>query len=110
MPAEWEARPGTQYFNWGYTDALSMAQWTGGVWNGNIPSQDPSFMSRLHARPGDFALVIPGLLGIEAATLLPSHSPVMPATVDPLGNHTLIATDTIDNHAALEDIRRRLTQ
>lgn len=110
MPTEWAADPGTQYFHWGYTDALSMAQWTGTVWNTKIPSLESSFTSRLYGREGDFTMIFPGITGIEAALLVPSHSPFLAATVDPLGNHNLIAKDTIENHTALEDIRRELTQ
>ncbi|SIR46989.1 hypothetical protein [Microbacterium sp. RURRCA19A] len=108
MPSGWAPSVDTRYFHWSYADALSMAQSTGLVWDGRIPEIDSAFTTRVYGKSGDFSLYLPGLLGAEAAIFLPGHSDTIPATIDPIGNHNLIASDQVDNQRALNDILREV--
>ncbi|MCC4906898.1 hypothetical protein [Microbacterium sp. cx-59] len=47
IPNGWEEASGTTYDNWGYRDALTMAQQTGLVWDGNVPGNNPAFESHV---------------------------------------------------------------
>ncbi len=100
MPHDWKAQPGTSYYHWSYTDALSMAQSTGAVWDGKIPLTSPDFTSHVYSRDGDFTLYLPNDTG--AITDTPPTE--IPASWDALGNHNLIASDSPENQRVLGDI------
>ena len=106
MPSEWTADPGTAYYHWSYTDAISMGQDTGLVTYDKVPSSDPAFTSHIYHRDGDFDLYLPGTSapgGYSTAQSVPVHS-----TTDLVANHNLIATDRPANQSALDDIRNAM--
>jgi hypothetical protein len=105
MPSAWSADADTSYHHWAYTDALTMAQETGAVWDGNIPVRDPAFQSTVYESDGDFTLYLP--TGAPHGTVSPySEPPSMPASTQALDNHNRIARDSEDNQSALRDILR----
>jgi hypothetical protein len=106
MPSGWDNSSATEYYHWAYTDALTMAQETGVVWDGDIPARDSAFSSTVYSREGDFDLYLPGSASPNGATVSPPIS--IPATTQPVDNHNLIASDRADNQAALRDILREL--
>lgn len=108
MPRGWTSSPDTEYFHWGYTDALSIAQGTGTVWDGRIPTRDAAFASHVYGRDGDFTLYLPAGTSPGAVVVSPEPPPSVPLTTAPIANHNLIASDDPDNKTALRDIRREL--
>jgi hypothetical protein len=106
MPADWSANPNTSYHHWAYTDALTMAQETGAVWDGNIPARDPAFESEVFARDSDFDMRVPtapmpGTYGADPPLTIP-------ATSTPVESHNLIGSDEYENQRALREILRRV--
>jgi hypothetical protein len=101
MPSGWTPHPGTTYEHFSYTDALSMAQASGQVWEGRNPGRHPAFTSHIYAHEGDYTVKItspvPGVPDAE-----------IPANRDPIATHNLIATDDPANEPALLEIRRSL--
>nr|WP_307333858.1 hypothetical protein [Microbacterium sp. SORGH_AS_1204] len=108
MPSGWTPNADTRYFHWGYTDALSIAQGTGVVWDGHIPTRDSSFSSHLYSREGDFPLYLPSGIGSDATVFSAQPPPSIPLTTRPLENHNLIASQDAENQSALEDIYREV--
>lgn len=105
LPAGWEETDGTTYDHWAYTDALTMAQETGFVWNGNIPANDPAFDSQVYDREGDFSMQVvnPTSPGVHAGS---TPTLTFEASTNALDNHNLIASSRGDNQSALRDILR----
>ncbi|KIC57920.1 hypothetical protein [Microbacterium hominis] len=97
MPAAWRPEQGTDYEHWSYTDALSMAQATGWVWEGNNPISNPAFTSHIFPHDGDFTMRVPMSLATGGIV---DHVD-LPATTDPLGSHNLVASDSPQNVAVL---------
>ncbi|MGN7187839.1 hypothetical protein [Microbacterium enclense] len=108
MPSGWVHNTDTRYFHWGYTDALSIAQGAGVVWDGRIPTRDSSFSSHLYGRDGDFTLYLPSGAGSDAAVFSTRPPLSIPLTTTPLENHNLLASDQAENQRALRDIAREL--
>ena len=110
MPSSWTPSPDSEYFHWGYTDALSIAQETGAVWDGRIPANDSSFTSHIFGRQGDFSLYLPSGSPPGTAVISPQPPPSIPMTTRPIENHNLIASDSIENREVLRDILKELRQ
>lgn len=108
MPPGWTASPGTDYSHWGYTDALSIVQGTGAVWDGSIPTRDAAFSSHVYGRDGDFTLYLPAATTPGAVVISPEPPPSVQLTTAPFANHNLIASDNPDNQTALHDIQREI--
>ncbi|MFJ4159422.1 putative T7SS-secreted protein [Microbacterium testaceum] len=109
MPPGWVPAPDTSYDHWGYTDALSMAQQLGVVWDGQNPNSNAAFDSHVYARDGDFALPI-GDPTVPQVYGMGTEQPTFRGSLSPAENHNLIASDSLDNYQALEDIRRKVSQ
>lgn len=108
MPSEWASGPDTEYYHWAYTDALSIAQETGTVWGGHIPTRDRAFDSHVYGREGDFSLYLPTGTTAGAIVISPEPPPTLPLTTTPIDNHNLIASDDPDNQTTLFDILREI--
>lgn len=108
MPSGWTSSPDTEYFHWAYTDALSIVQGTGTVWDGHIPTRDPAFDSHLYGREGDFSIYLPNGTTAGAIVISPEPPPKLPLTTTPIDNHNLIASDNPDNQTTLFDILREI--
>ena len=107
MPSSWVPQAGTEYFHWSYTDALSIVQGTGAVWEGRVPIRDPAFTAHIYAREGDFQLYVP--TGASPGAVVAPESPLpIPLTTSPMKNHNLIASDNPDNQIALNDMLREV--
>lgn len=109
MPPGWAPAPGTSYNHWGYTDALSMAQQLGVVWDGQNPNTNAAFDSHVYARDGDFVVPIgdpeaPRVDGVG------TEQPAFRGSLSPVENHNLIASGRAENQQALEDILRKVNQ
>ena len=78
----WTPHPETKYSSYTYPDILLTAELSGAVGE-NYPMKEPAFEKHVYSPPG----------GIDLAD---AYS---------IGNHSLIATTSPDNEAALEDIR-----
>lgn len=103
MPEQWDNDRDTDYYHWAYTDALTMAQETGAVWDGNIPARESAFASRVFEREGDFTLYLPSSTAPGGVPTSPP--PSMPASTTAFDNHNLIASDRTENQRALEAIQ-----
>lgn len=106
MPSGWEPREGTAYYHWAYTDALTMFQSTGAVWDGKVPVNEPEFTSRIYEREGDFDLYFPS--PAPPGGFSPAPPPSIDASENALDNHNMIASDHVDNELALDDMRRAM--
>jgi len=92
LPENWQPDPATEYHHWSYIDALGVAQSTGIVWGGKIPSSEPAFDSHMYLRADE-----PGAW-------------VFPEIGDRLiGNHDLIAADVPDNRRMLRNLQQAIT-
>lgn len=109
MPPGWAPAPDTSYNHWGYTDALSMAQQLGVVWDGQNPTSHAAFDSHVYARDGDFGLPI-GEPAVPQVYGLDTRQTTFDASLSPVENHNLIASDRSDNYEALEEILRKVSQ
>ncbi len=109
MPPGWAPAPDTSYEHWGYTDALSMAQQLGVVWDGQNPNTNAAFDSHVYARDGDFALPI-GDPSVPQVYGMGTEPPTFRGSLSPAENHNLIASDRSDNQRALRDILREVRQ
>lgn len=109
MPPGWGPAPGTAYSHWGYTDALSMAQQLGVVWDGQNPNTSPAFDSHVYAREGDFEVPI-GDPEVPQVYGMGTEQPTFRGSLSPVENHNLIASDREENQQALEDILRKVNQ
>lgn len=103
VPREWVANADTRYLHWSYNDAVSMAQSSHLVWAGNVPSTNAAFDSRQYARAGDFEIYLPSPTSGGATVFSPQMPTSIPATLRPLENHNLIASDSTANHRVLRD-------
>lgn len=79
MPSGWTSSPDTEYFHWAYTDALSIAQETGTVWDGRIPTRDAAFDLHVYGRDGDFSLYLPNGTTAGAIAISPERPPSLPS-------------------------------
>ncbi|WP_279365567.1 hypothetical protein [Microbacterium testaceum] len=109
MPPGWAPAPGTSYSHWGYTDALSMAQQLGVVWDGQNPNTNAAFDSHVYAREGDFEVPI-GDPEVPQVYGMGTEQPTFRGSLSPVENHNLIASDRAENLQALEDILRKVNQ
>lgn len=110
MPSTWDAQPGTRYSHYAYRDALTMAQQTGQVWEGNNPGTSSDFEQHQYATPKDVTVVTPPIIdpftaGIPRTLVAPV---VIPATTDPIGNHDLIASSKSENVLVINDVLKEL--
>lgn len=101
MPSTWTPRLDTTYEHFSYTDALSMAQATGQVWEGRNPGRHPGFTSHIYAHEGDYTMKI-------KAPVPWAPEAQIPANRDPIATHNLIATDDPENEQALLGVREAL--
>lgn len=108
MPSGWSPSPDSEYFHWGYTDALSIIQGTGAVWDGRIPTRDDTFAAHVYGREGDFTFYLPTGTSPDAVVISPQPPPSVPMTTSPIANHNLIASADAANQSALEDIYREI--
>jgi hypothetical protein len=108
MPAEWNADSNTSYHHWAYMDALTIAQGTGAVWDGNIPATDPAFTSQVFSRESDFDWLVPTSSSPGAYGTTPPLT--IPVTSTPVESHNLIASDEYENQRALREILRRVRE
>ncbi|SDO74718.1 hypothetical protein SAMN04487788_0693 [Microbacterium testaceum StLB037] len=109
MPPGWAPAPGTSYNHWSYTDALSMAQQLGVVWDGQNPNTHAAFDSHVYAREGDFVVPIgdPEVPRVEGMGI---EQPTFRGSLSPVENHNLIASGRAENLQALEEILRKVNQ
>ncbi|MXS73729.1 hypothetical protein CSIV_12685 [Microbacterium sp. CSI-V] len=108
MPSGWTPSPTTEYLHWGYTDALSIMQGTGAVWDGRIPTREAAFASHVYGREGDFTLYLPTGTGSDTVVVSPQPPASIPLTTSPVANHNLIASDNPDNQNALFHMLREI--
>ncbi|MCG7416067.1 hypothetical protein MHY30_00885 [Microbacterium sp. ACRRU] len=108
LPSAWTPSSSTEYFHWGYTDALSIVQGTGAVWDGRVPTREGVFESHVYVREGDFTLYIPSGASSRNAVIAPVPPASIPLTTTPIENHNLIASDNPENQTALFHMLREI--
>lgn len=93
MPPGWTPQPSTAYSSYTYPDVLWTAE-RSGVVGDNYPMKEPAFDKHVYAPPGTPA-------GTDDVDWTEHIS---------IENHTLIATATAENEAALRGVRREINR
>ncbi|MFT3797003.1 hypothetical protein [Microbacterium sp.] len=108
MPEGWVKHEGTVYSHFSYRDALSMAQQSGVVWEGNNPGASADFVQHQYARDGDYRLLLPTSTAPYAGGVSVTPPAEFLGSTHALDNHNLIASDDPENARVLRDVRDTL--